>query len=151
MARYSAGVLTGAGSTTLPIISLYSIANISGELREVGLTNTTSTAVALKMLRLVATGTQGAGLVEAKHVPTAPPANCTAFTTHTVDPTAGALDLGYRASLGAAVGAGVIWTFGASGIRVGAYTASPTTTDGVCVVPENGTGQACQAYLVWDE
>ena len=151
MARYSAGVLTGAGSTTLPIISLYAIANVGGELREVGLTNTTSTAVALRMIRLAAAGTQGAGLAEAKHNPTSAAASCTAFTTHTVDPTAGSVDLGYRASLGAAVGAGVIWTFGATGIRVGNATGGTTTADGVGVIVENGTGQACQAYLVWDE
>jgi len=146
MARYSAGVLTGAGSTTLPIISLYAIASTTGTIRECGITNTTATAVAEKLIRLTAAGTQGAGLVEAKHNPESVAASMTAFTTHTVDPTAGAVDLGYRASLGAAVGSGVIWTFGDTGIRVLAGTAN-----GVGVIPENGTGQACQAYLVWDE
>jgi hypothetical protein len=48
--------------------------------------------------------------------------------------------------LGAAIGAGVIWTFGDQGIRI------PTgTANGVGVVVENGTGQACQVYMVWDE
>ena len=146
MARFSAGVLTGAGSTTLPIMSLYGVATGGAKIREVGITNTTATAVAEKLIRLVATGTQGAGLVEAKHDIESGPALCTAFTTHTVDPTAAAVDLGYRASLGAAVGSGVIWTFGDSGIRV-----QPSTTSGVGIIPENGTGQVCQAYMVWDE
>ena len=146
MARYSSGVLTGAGSTTLPIISLYGTATVGARIREIGLTNTTSTAVALKLIRLVATGTQGAALVEAKHDIESGAAVATAVTTHTVDPTASAVDLGYRASLGAAVGAGVIWTFGDTGLRV-----QPATTSGIGVIVENGTGQATQAYIVWDE
>lgn len=145
MARYSAGVLTGAGSTTLPVLSLYGISAIAPVLREVGLTNTTSTAVANKLVFLTTAGTQGAGLVETKHRDAAPAASSTAFTTHTVAPTLGG-DLGYRTSLGATVGAGVIWTFGAEGVQ------PPTgTANGIGVIVENGTGQALQAYVVWDE
>jgi hypothetical protein len=145
MARYSAGVLTGAGSTTLPIVSLYSAAAVGAKIREIGVFNTTATAVALKLVRLTTAGTQGAGLVEAKHDADSAAASATAVTTHTVAPTLGD-DLGYRASLGAAVGAGVIWTFGDSGLRVPVGTAN-----GIGVIVENGTGQACQAYVVWDE
>jgi hypothetical protein len=126
-------------------MSLYGIASISGCLREVGLTNTTSTAVALKMVYVTTVGTQGAGLTETKYRDGAPAASCTAFTTHSGAPTLGG-DLGYRASLGAAVGAGVIWTFGEQGI-----TPPTGTANGVAVIVENGTGQAVQAYLVWDE
>jgi len=54
--------------------------------------------------------------------------------------------MGYRASLGAAVGAGVIWTFGDQGIRI-----EPGTANGFGIVVENGSGQACQIYFVWDE
>lgn len=145
MARYSAGVKTSAGSTTLPLISLYSSASVGAKIREIGIFNTTSTAVDLKLVRLTTAGTQGSGLTEAKHDPDSAAASCTAFTTHTANPTLGD-DLGYRASLGAAVGAGVIWTFGDQGVRV------PTgTANGIGVVVEVGTGQACQAYVVWDE
>jgi hypothetical protein len=145
MARFSTGVLTGAGSATLPLISLYAAAAASGRLREIGLTNTTATAVAVALKRLTTAGTQGAGLVEGKHDADSGPALCTAFTTHTVAPTLGD-DLGYRASLGAAVGSGVIWTFGDSGLRIPVGTAN-----GIGVIIENGTGQALQAYMVWDE
>ena len=145
MARYAVGVLTGAGSTVLPIISLYSTAAVSPVVREIGLTNTTSTAVALKLTYLTTAGTQGAGLTETKYRESAGAAVCTAFTTHTVAPTLGG-DLGYRASLGAAVGAGVIWTFGEQGL-----TPPLGTGNGVGVIVENGTGQAVQAYIVWDE
>lgn len=145
MARYNAGVKTGAGSTTLPIISLYAAAAVGGKVREIGVFNTTATAVDLKLARLTTTGTQGAGLTAAKHDPDSVAASCGAFTTHTVAPTLGN-DLGYRASLGAAIGSGVIWTFGDTGLRITVGTAN-----GIGVIPENGTGQACQAYIVWDE
>lgn len=145
MARYSAGCLTTAGSTSLPIISLYSGASVGPKIREIGVFNTTSTHVAIKLVRVTTTGTQGAGLTEAKYDPDSATASCAAFNTHSANPTLGD-DLGYRSDLGAAVGAGIIFTFGDSGIRV------PTGTgNGVGVIVENGTGQPCQAYIVWDE
>jgi hypothetical protein len=145
MARYSSGVLTGAGSTTLPLASIYAAAAVGGKLREVGITNTTAVAVAVKLVRLTTAGTQGAGQVEGKHDPDSAAASCTVFTTHTVAPTLGD-DLGYRASLGAAIGAGVIWTFGDTGIRIPVGVAN-----GIGIIVENGTGQACQVYFTWDE
>lgn len=146
MARYSAGVRTGAGSTTLPIISLYAAAAVGGRIREISVFNTTTTAVALHIVRLAATGTQGAGLAEAKHDPASATAGCTAFTTHSVDPTAGAIVMGYHASLGAAIGAGVIWTFGDSGLVI-----PVGTSNGIGVIVSTGTGQVCDATIVWDE
>lgn len=146
MARYSAGVRTGAGSTTLPLISLYGVANIGGRIREIGLTNTTAIAVAVMLARFTTAGTPGTGLVEAKHDPNSPAASLTAFTTHSSTPPTLGDDLGYRAALGAAVGAGVIWTFGESGLLV------PTgTANGVGVLIATGTGQVLDAYIVWDE
>lgn len=145
MARYSTGVLTGAGSTTLPLVSLYAAAAVGGKIREIGLTNTTATAVAVKLVRLTSTGTQGGVLVEAKYDPDSAAASCAGFGTHTGAPTLGD-DLGYRASLGAAVGSGVIWTFGDAGLRIPVGAAN-----GIGVIIENGTGQALQADIVWDE
>jgi hypothetical protein len=146
MARFSAGDRTGAGSTTLPIISLYGGATGGGKVREIGVFNTTTTAVSLKLIRLTNTGTQGNGLTEAKHELGSGPALCTAFDEHTVDPTSGGIDLGYRAILGAAAGAGIIWTFGDAGLVIPA-----DTTEGVGVIVATGTGQVCDAYIVWDE
>ena len=150
MARFTSGVLTGAGSATLPIFSLYTPAASTGTLREVGAFNTTATAVALSLVRVTTTGTQGAGQTEALYNPKGPPALCTAFTTHTIAPTLGD-DLGYRCSLGAAVGSGIIWTFGDTGLIIGAPDAVEAVTNGIALIVENGTGQACQVYFVWDE
>jgi hypothetical protein len=146
MARYSTGCLTTAGSTTLPIVSLYAGASAGGTLREIGLANTTSTAVSLKLVRLTTAGTPGGGLTEARQNPNSIAAGqCTAFNTHTGAPTLGD-DLGYRIRLGAADGASVIWTFGADGIVI-----SVGVTNGVGVIVESGTGQPVLVDLVWDE
>jgi hypothetical protein len=143
MARYSVSIRTAAGSSTLPIISIYSIAAVGGYLREVGLFNTTTTDVALRLMRLTTAGTQGAGQTESKYNPDAPTASMTTFTTHTVAPTLS--DELYRATLGAAIGAGVIWTFGDVGLRIPVGTGN-----GIGVVPV-ATGQVVDAYMVWDE
>lgn len=145
MNRYKAGVKTGAGSTTLPLISIYATAAVVPKLREVGLTNTTATPLDVKLVRLGSTGTQGAGLTEDADDITSPAASCTAFGTHSGAPTLGN-DMGYRASIGGAVGAGVIWTFGGDGIRTPLGTAF-----GIGVIIENGSGQPLQAYVVWEE
>lgn len=146
MARYSAGALTTAGSTVLPIASLYAGANAGGNIREIGLSNMTSTAISLKLTRLTTTGTQGAGLTEARHSTNSPAtAQCTAFNTHSANPTLGD-DLGYRIRLGAADGAAVIWTFGADGLVIPAGV-----TNGIGIIVESGTGQPCLIDFVWDE
>ncbi len=150
MARYSAGVLTTAGGTTTPLISLYSAAASVGVLREVGLFNTTSTAVAVQLARFTTNTNAGSGLLEAPHNVRKQPALCTAQGTHSGVETVGQ-DLGYRAVLGAAVGSAVIWTFGDDGLTIGIVDTVDLVTNGIGVVIENGTGQALQAYLVWDE
>ncbi len=144
MARFSSGALTaGAGSTTLPLISIYALAADRPTLREIGISLTTATAAAYKLVRLTATGTQGSALVNAKHTPDTA-LNAAAFNTHTVNPTLGD-DLGYRCQLGAAVGSGWVWTFGDAGLLIPVGVAN-----GIGVIVENGTGQVLQAYIVWD-
>ena len=150
MARFSAGVRTTAGTALRPMMSLYSPAATVGTLREVGCFNTTATALEIFLTRLTAVGTQGAALVEARFNPKKPPALCTAFTTHTADATLGD-DLGYRAVLGAAIGSGVIWTFGDDGLVIGEPDAVEAVTNGIGIILETGTGQICQTYFVWDE
>ena len=150
MARFSAGARTTAGTSLRPMMSLYSAAASVGTLREVGCFNTTATALEIFLTRLTTTGTQGAGLTEARYNPKKPPALCTAFTTHTADATLGD-DLGYRGVLGAAVGSGIIWTFGDDGIQIGEPDAVEAVTNGIGIILATGTGQICQTYFVWDE
>lgn len=144
MARYSAGITTGAGSTTLPIISLYAVAGNGAKIVEIGVTNTTTTSVGLKIVRLTTAGTSSAITSFLEYDENMLAATCTPRGTHSsTGPTIA--QSGYFQRLGAAIGAGVIWTFGDTGIEVTLGTAN-----GIGVVP-TGTGQVCDAYIVWDE
>jgi hypothetical protein len=145
MPFYSAGVKTTAGSTTLPLWSLYAASSVGGKLRGIAISNTAATACDLKLVRLTTAGTQGTGLTEAPWDENGPAAAMTAFSTHSGAPTLGS-DLGFRWSIGAAVGAGVIETFPGTGLVI-----KPGTGNGIGVIVENGTGQACQIYGVWEE
>src|SRR4051794_15841486 len=111
MGRYSVGARsTGGGSATLPMASLYAIATANGRGREIGVSTTTATGgFTVALCRLTSTGTQGAALTEQGLDATSQPANLTAFNTHTVAPTLA--DMGYRKSMAAMIGDGVIWTF----------------------------------------
>lgn len=144
MARFSTGVLTGAGSTTLPIFSLYGAAAPLVRIRELGIYNTSaSAAVALKLARLTTLGTTGAGLTEAPTTTDTSTALATAFTTHTVAPTLGN-DLGYRCYLPA--GGSTIWTWEDYALMI-----AQAANAGIGLIVENGTGQACQVYCMWQE
>lgn len=146
MARYVVGArAAGAGSATLPIGSLYSSATVNMRLREVGVFNTTSTAVAVALCRLSTTGTQGSALTEQGVDASSVTSSCQAFNTHTVAPTL--IDMGYRTTLGAAAGSGIIWTFGSD---IGMNT-NVGTANGLGIYIPTGTGQVCDFYFVWDE
>lgn len=146
MSRYSAGGLTTAGSTTLPLASLYG--NTTGRIfiTEMGFFNTTSTAVALKLVRLTTAGTRPTAWTSAPvSLEDTATAIGAAYGTHTVAPTLGA-DLGYRCVLGGAIGSGVVWTWPD---RV--LTITATANAGIGLIVENGTGQALQWYCAWGE
>lgn len=148
MPRFAAGAKTGAGSTILPLISVWSGVTAQPNIREIGIFNTTATNFDVKLVRLSSgPGTVGAALTKTPIDNPAAVSGCFAFTTHTAG-TITQADAGYRASIGAAIGAGVIWTFGGEGLEI---LPAAGTVNGVGVVIENGTGQAAQAYVVWDE
>lgn len=147
MARYSVGTRsTGAGSTTLPMGSLYAAANNDVYVIEVGVFNTTAVACSIAVRRLTSAGTQGSGLTEIPWDPDTTAATATGFDTHTS--TGPTLTGGFYsvATLGAAVGSGIIWTYGDKGLRIPKGTAN-----GLCVIPSTGTGQICDWYMVWVE
>lgn len=145
MARYTASCLTTAGSTTLPIVSLYGGTTVRPRLRELHLFNTTATEVALKLVRVTTAGTQGTALTEMPLVQEDVAALATAFNTHSGGPTITTGDL-WSCMLGAAKGSGIIVTFPDQGLVI-----PPTANNGLAVVVATGTGQACYATLVWDE
>lgn len=145
MAGYTVSVVTTAGSTTLPIISLYGGTAVRPCVKQIHLFNTTTTAVSLKVVRVSTTGTQGAALTEMPLVPEDRAALAAAFNTHTVAPTITSGDL-WRGSLGAAIGSGVILTWDDPGLIVPAVANA-----GIAVVVSTGTGQAVDATIIWEE
>lgn len=146
MARYSSGgrTSTNTPSTTTPALCLHAAAAVTGAIREIGIFNTTTTATNVELFRVTTAGT-ATGLTEEQHDPLAAAPSCTATYEFTADPTKGD-SLGYRAAIGAAVGAGIVWTFGDTGVRIPVGTAN-----GVGVFIGTGTGQHLDVYVVWDE
>jgi hypothetical protein len=143
MARFSiSGRATIAGTSTLPLVSLYATTAVRPKIVEVGLFNTTSTGLVAALVRLTTTGTQGTGLTEVPEDDASRVAVATGFAGHTVAPTIGGEIR--RGSIGAAVGAGVIWTF--SGVDI-----PNTTGDGVGIYVPTGTGQVLDYSLTWVE
>jgi hypothetical protein len=135
---------TGAGSATLPVGSIYSAAAVNPRVREVGLTNTSATAVAVGLCRLSTTGTRGTAITTIAAMDgTAVAASITAYQTHTVAPTL--VDMGYRTVL--AAGGAVIWTFGGDvGLNVAVGTGN-----GLGIYVPTGTGQILDWYMLWNE
>ena len=113
-------------------------------MREVGIFNTTAVAVAAALARFTNATGVGAGLTEAPWDTEGPAPNATGFAGHTADGAVGGV---FRyASLPAAIGGGVIWTFGETGLVIPAGTAN-----GIGIICPTGTGQILDFYVDWDE
>jgi hypothetical protein len=147
MARVaSAYRTTGAGSTTLPMASLYSLGTGGLWLVEVGVTNTTAVAFEVSLRRVSSTGTQGAAqTVVYEENDLNLTAKCDPRDTHTVLP---ALVTGEirRASIGASIGSGIIWTFGGRGLFLPSAAGA-----GLALLPMSGTGQISDVYWSVDQ
>jgi hypothetical protein len=145
MARYSiAGRGTVVGTSLRAMASLYATAAVGARIREVGVFNTTAVALAVGLVRFTNATNVGAGLTEAEYDENAPPPLCTGFAGHSGDSAVG--QVFRQATLGAAVGSGVIWTFGESGLVIQLGTAN-----GIGIYVPTGTGQICDYYIDWDE
>jgi hypothetical protein len=144
MARCSVGGRTDALPTTVRGPSLFATA-ASGALivREIGAFNTTTTAVAVALGIATAAGTVGTALTEVNESDQTHTILGTGFNTHTANAT---LTGTRNASIGAAIGAGIIWTFGENGLQIPEGTAN-----GVVIICQTGTAQHLDFYFVWDE
>jgi hypothetical protein len=147
MARYSGGFRTaGAGSTTLPVASLFATAATAPRLYQIAAFNTTTTAVVLALRLATADGTPGAARDELSWDSSQQgTAVCTLFDTHTVTPTMTTGNLALL-PLGAAIGSGVIRTFEGDGIAIPKGTGS-----GLVLIPLTGTGQIVDVDFYWRE
>ena len=124
--------------------SLYATAAVRPSIKEVWVCNTTATQCAVGLARASATGTQGAALTEVCLSDDSRTVIATGFNTHTVDATVGGTI--HQASLGAAIGAALVWTFGP-----GEFIIDNATTAGLVIVCPTGTGQHLDFSIDWWE
>ena len=150
MARFSVAFRSaGAGSATLPLGSIWSTAAVRPRLVEVAVFNTTAVAVAVALARFSGgAGTKGAAVTAVYEDDNSQAAVTTAANTHTVTPTAISAPL-RQATLGAAAGSGIIWTFG--GGKTSGLVIPNSTTDGIGIIIPAGAGQICDIGFTWDE
>lgn len=136
---------TIAGTSALPLMSLYATAAVRPLILEVGVFNTTATALVVALNRLSTAGTPGTAITAVPEDAPEQAAVATPKNGHTVGPTVGG-EL-RRASLGAAIGSGVIWTWPDNHpLEIAA-----ATTNGIGVLVPTGTGQILDFYVVWNE
>lgn len=135
---------SSAAPTALRGPSLYATAAVMPRILEIGVFNTTTTACAIGLVRATTNGTPGTALTEVSETDTSQTPVATAFNNHGADQTVGAAFR--QASLGAAIGAGVIWTFSDQGVYIPA-----ATTNGIVIFCPTGTGQVVDFYIVWRE
>lgn len=140
-----AGRSTVVGTNLRAIASLFSITSKGFRLREVGVWNTTTSAVAVSLVRFTNATGVGAGLTEVAWDDDKDGViQVTGFAGHTAD---GAVGSPIRqATLGAVIGAGVIWTFGDIGFEIKAGT-----TNGCGIICPTGVGQILDYYYDWEE
>jgi hypothetical protein len=137
---------TGVGSATLATTSIYSLGTGDVWLVEVGVTNTAATAFQLSLIRLASAGTQGAsaGTVTYEEGASNLTAKWAAVQAHTVAPTLGPEVR--RASIGASIGSGVIFTFGGRGLLIPSGTAN-----GLGLIAITGAAQLADVYWSVDQ
>jgi len=147
MARYSIGGISSAAATaTLPAFTLAAASGSGCRLREVGIFNTTTTAFYASLRRFSTAGTRGAAVTAIAEDPGSPAAACTGADANTsTAPTlvSGTIRI---ATLPAAIGGGVIWTFPDNGLALAAGTGNMFG-----ILCPSGTGQVFTYYFSWDE
>jgi hypothetical protein len=144
MARCAVAGRTDALITSLRGPCVYATATVRPQIRAVEVYNTTAVAVAVAVVRATAAGTQGTALTEVCLSDDVHTVVATGFNTHTGNATVGSPIR--QASLGAAVGSGIIWTWGP-----GEFVLDNATTAGVVIILPTGTAQHLDFAIEWEE
>lgn len=146
MALFNAAYRTTAAATSLlPMASIYATAGVRPQIIEIGIFNTTATAVNVALCRLTTAGTSSA-VTAIYGSDDSQTASSTPRNTHSSTGPTISTGIIRAASLGAAIGSGVIWTFGDNALVIPA-----ATTNGIGIYTPNGTGQICDVYISWSE
>lgn len=147
MARYSAGGISSAAATsTLPAVTLAAASGSGCRLREVGIFNTTTSSFYVSLRRFSTAGTRGAAVNVLAEDPNSAAAACTVADANTSTAPTLVNGTGRIAVLPAAIGGGVIWTFGDTGLALLAGTGNMYG-----ILCPSGTGQVFTYYFTWDE
>ena len=148
MARYAFGMRSTVEGTNLRAqMSLFSILNVGGTVREVGVSNTTDQEFAVGLARFTDAANVGVGLVGGAYDENAPIHTMTIYAGHIGDGNVGRVLRQW--SIGAAFGASVIWAFGDKGLIIQPGTAMVKTGIGPYI--PTGNGQIGDDYIEWDE
>lgn len=142
MARFTVAGRTSAVPTTVRGPSIYATTLVKPRIVEIGVSNTTAVAAAVAVVRASATGTQGAALTEVGEGDDVQVAIATGFNTHTADATVGGPIRQF--TLGAQVGAGIVWPFEN-------LVLDNATTAGIVISCPTGTGQHLDYWITWVE
>lgn len=144
MARFTVSGRASAAATTVRGPSLNAPASgTSPKIVEIGVFNTTVTDFSVAVARTTAAGTPTGSITASRHEPDSAPLS-TNGAGHSADATVGNEIV--RATLAAAKGAAMVWTFGGGGLRIPAGTAN-----GIIINCPTGTGQVFDYYIIWDE
>ena len=145
MARCGAA---GRGVTNLPTTvrgpNLYCAADGFIRVREIGIFNTTTTAFCVGVGVATALGTVAGALTEVCEEDPAFTVKGIANTSQSADATITSVIR--QASIGAAIGAGIVFTFGDNGLY-----RPEGTGNGIVLTCPTGTAQFFDFYFVWDE
>lgn len=146
MSKFVAGLTTTAGSTTLPLAALVGGTGARIRITEIGIFNTTSTAVNLVLCRLSTAGTPGTAatsrLTDAADAATAVGTLRNTYTS--TAPTTTELGIGFP--LGAAVGSGLVMTYPDD-----VLTIDKVANAGIGILLESGTVQVVRVWFRWNE
>jgi hypothetical protein len=125
--------------------SLYGTTGVRARVREVGVFNTTTTAFTVGLRRATTAGGTHTAREELSEDDPNQTAIATIFDSDTG--TAPTITTGNvrTAEMGAAIGAGVIWTFTGNGLVI-----PSTASDGIVIIGIT-TPQICTVYISWEE
>jgi hypothetical protein len=145
MAKYSAAATQSGAKTSARGPSLSAAAAVGFRLVEVGVESTTAVSSQVALRKITALGTGGAALDEVPWWENSAAASCLAANSSTADHTfvAGSLRV---AHLAAAIGGGIIWTFGPEGLII-----PEGTGNGVALTLPGGTDAIINFYFDWEE
>lgn len=143
MARYTAGVRTTATAIG-PMFDIRTAATDRIFVLEIGIFSTAATAITAGVIRPLTTGTTSTTTAGQAEDPANPAGTGLIGTAWSVTPTIAATPIYLRRFVTpAAIGNGIIWTFGGVGLVVPASSS--------LLVWNIAIGPVCDIYVAWDE